>query len=227
ARLLSSVDARPVHPAAHSVGRDPSQVMQVPQRRPHRLARHLLPPLVEHPDEPVLRLLVVLGPHASFSPFAWKESLHQTQCGSLVELLSSLYAPDGTVAVAGFYDDVVPLTDEERAMIARTDLSEAQLLEATGAPAAWGDERFTVRERVSARPTLDINGLWSGYSGPGPKTIIPASAGAKLSSRLVADQDPQRVFELLEAHLQERAPDTVEVEVRLLTTGRPALVPFD
>src|SRR5690606_23584037 len=132
ARLLSSVDARPVHPAAHSVGRDPSQVMQVPQRRPHRLARHLLPPLVEHPDEPVLRLLVVLGSHASFSPFAWKESLHQTQCGSLVELLSSLYAPDGTVAVAGFYDDVVPLTDEERAMIARTDLSEAQLLEATG-----------------------------------------------------------------------------------------------
>src|SRR5690606_11230720 len=83
ARLLSSVDARPVHPAAHSVGRDPSQVMQVPQRRPHRLARHLLPPLVEHPDDPVLRLLVVLGSHASFSPFAWKESLHQTQCGSL------------------------------------------------------------------------------------------------------------------------------------------------
>jgi len=146
---------------------------------------------------------------------------------ALVELLSSLYAPDGTVAVEGFYDDVVPLTDEERSLIARTELSESELVEATGAPAAWGDERFTVRERVSARPTLDVNGLWSGYTGPGPKTIIPASAGAKLSSRLVADQDPHRVFELIEAHIDERAPDTVAVEVRLLTTGRPALVPFD
>ncbi len=146
---------------------------------------------------------------------------------ALVELLSTLYEPDGTVAVAGFYDDVVPLTDEERAMIAKTDLTDADLLEATGAPAAWGDERFTVRERVSARPTLDINGMWSGYTGPGPKTIIPATAGAKLSSRLVANQDPHRVFEQIEAHLKERAPETVAVEVRLLTTGRPALVPFD
>ncbi len=146
---------------------------------------------------------------------------------ALVELLSTLYEPDGTVAVAGFYDDVVPLTDEERAMIAKTDMTDAELLEATGAPAAWGDERFTVRERVSARPTLDINGMWSGYTGPGPKTIIPATAGAKLSSRLVANQDPHRVFEQIEAHLRERAPGTVAVEVRLLTTGRPALVPFD
>jgi acetylornithine deacetylase/succinyl-diaminopimelate desuccinylase-like protein len=146
---------------------------------------------------------------------------------ALVELLASLYRADGTVDVRGFYDDVVPLTGEERAMIARNDMSEAQLIEATGAPGAWGDARYTIRERVSARPTLDINGLWSGYSGPGPKTIIPASAGAKLSSRLVANQDPQRVFELIKAHLEERAPETVEVDVRLLTTGRPALIPFD
>lgn len=146
---------------------------------------------------------------------------------ALVELLAALFAPDGTVAVPGFYDDVAPLTDEERAMIARTDLTPAELLEATGAPAAWGDERFSIRERVSARPTLDVNGLWGGYAGPGPKTIIPASAGAKLSSRLVADQDPERVYELLEAFIEARAPDTVRVEVRLLTTGRPALVPFD
>src|SRR5690606_32249192 len=146
---------------------------------------------------------------------------------ALVELLAALFAPDGTVAVPGFYDDVAPLTDEERAMIARTDLTPAELLEATGAPAAWGDERFSIRERVSARPTLDVNGLWGGYAGPGPKTIIPASAGAKLSSRLVADQNPERVYELLEAFIEARAPDTVRVEVRLLTTGRPALVPFD
>src|SRR5690606_23375580 len=113
------------------------------------------------------------------------------------------------------------------AMIAKTDLTDAELVAATGVPAPWGDVRFTVRERVSARPTLDINGMWRGYSGPGPKTIIPASAGAKLSSRLVANQDPERVFELIEAHVAERTPDTVTAEVRLLTTGRPALIPFD
>ena len=146
---------------------------------------------------------------------------------ALVEILASLYNADGTIAVDGFYDDVVELTDAERAMIAKTDLSDEQLMEATGAPAAWGDERFTIRERVSARPTLDINGLWSGYSGPGPKTIIPASAGAKLSSRLVANQDPDQIFELIKRHIEERTPTTVNVEVRLLTTGRPALIPFD
>jgi acetylornithine deacetylase/succinyl-diaminopimelate desuccinylase-like protein len=112
-------------------------------------------------------------------------------------------------------------------MIAKTALSDEQLMEATGAPAVWGDERFTIRERVSARPTLDVNGLWSGYSGPGPKTIIPASAGAKLSSRLVANQAPERIYELIRAHIESVTPPTVRVETRLLTTGRPALIPFD
>lgn len=146
---------------------------------------------------------------------------------ALVEILATLYNRDGTIAVEGFYDDVVSLSDDERAMIAKTDLTESQLLEATGAPKAWGDARFTIRERVSARPTLDINGLWSGYAGPGPKTIIPATAGAKLSSRLVADQDPDRIFELIRTHVEDVSPSSVEVDVRLLTTGRPALIPFD
>lgn len=146
---------------------------------------------------------------------------------ALVEILATLYNRDGTIAVEGFYDDVVSLSDDERAMIAKTDLTESRLLEATGAPKAWGDARFTIRERVSARPTLDINGLWSGYAGPGPKTIIPATAGAKLSSRLVADQDPDRIFELIRTHVEDVSPSSVEVDVRLLTTGRPALIPFD
>ncbi len=145
---------------------------------------------------------------------------------ALVQILNSLYNPDGTIAAAGFYDDVVPLTDEERAMIAKTDLSDQQLKDATGAPAVWGDERYTIRERVSARPTLDINGMWSGYSGPGPKTIIPARAGAKLSSRLVGNQDPNRIYDVLKAHVESVTPPTVNVEVSLLTIGRPALIPF-
>ena len=146
---------------------------------------------------------------------------------ALVEILSKLYKPDNTIAVPGFYDDVVALSDEDRKMIAITDLTEEQFKEVTGAPAAWGDKRYTIRERVSARPTLDINGLWSGYSGPGPKTIIPSKAGAKLSSRLVANQNPERIFELLKKHIESVTPPTVKVQVKLLTKGKPALIPFD
>ena len=113
---------------------------------------------------------------------------------ALVEILSKLYNDDGTIAVPGFYDDVVPLTEDERQMVDKTAISEEQFREATGVPQSWGDANFTLRERVSARPTLDINGMWSGYSGPGPKTIIPAVAGAKLSSRLVANQDPDAIY---------------------------------
>ena len=147
---------------------------------------------------------------------------------ALVEIVSQLYnSEDNTIAVPGFYDDVVPLTDEERAMIEKTVLSEDQFKEATGVPAVWGDQNFTIKERVSARPTLDINGMWSGYSGPGPKTIIPAVAGAKLSSRLVANQNPDRVYEQIRDFVESIAPPTIEVTVSLLTTGKPALIPFD
>ncbi|MFN8471136.1 MAG: dipeptidase [Anaerolineae bacterium] len=146
---------------------------------------------------------------------------------ALVEILGKLYNTDGTIAIPGFYDDVVPLTDDERAMIAKTDLSEEQFKEATGVPAVWGDANYSIRERVSARPTLDINGLWSGWSGPGPKTIIPARAGAKISSRLVGNQDPNKIFELLKQYVTAITPPTVKVKVTLVTTGRPALIPYD
>ncbi len=164
-----------------------------------------------------------------------KEDLHSGFFGgathnpavALVEILSKLYNADGTIAVPGFYDDVAPLTDAERAMIAKNPFSEAQFKEATGSPASWGDKNFTLRERVSARPTLDINGIWGGYSGPGPKTIIPQKAGAKISSRLVGNQDPHKIFDLIKDYIASITPATVKVEVKLLTTGKPALIPFD
>jgi acetylornithine deacetylase/succinyl-diaminopimelate desuccinylase-like protein len=146
---------------------------------------------------------------------------------ALVQILASLYNPDGTIAAAGFYDDVVPLSQAERDMIAKVPFTEEQFKTATGVPAVWGDPNYTIRERVSARPTLDINGMWSGYSGPGPKTIIPSSAGVKISSRLVGNQDPHKIFECLKAHIELVSPPAVNVEVRLLTTGMPALIPFD
>jgi acetylornithine deacetylase/succinyl-diaminopimelate desuccinylase-like protein len=146
---------------------------------------------------------------------------------ALVEILGKLYNPDNTIAVPGFYDDVVALTAAERKMIAGTDLSEADYKSVTGVPAVWGDRKYTIRERLSARPTLEINGMWSGWTGPGPKTIVPARAGAKVSSRLVGNQDPHKIFELLKSHIESIAPPTVKVNVRLLTVGKPALFPFD
>lgn len=168
----------------------------------------------------------VQGPKEDLHSGFWGGATHNPAL-ALVEMLGKLYNPDNTIAAPGFYDDVVPLTEAERAMIAKTDLSEEQYKAVTGVPALWGDKRFTIRERLSARPTLDINGLWSGWTGPGPKTIIPQKAGAKLSSRLVANQDPHKIFELLKSYLESITPPTVKLSVRLLTTGRAALIPFD
>ena len=168
----------------------------------------------------------VTGPKEDLHSGFWGGATHNPAL-ALVEILGKLYNEDGTIAVPGFYDDVVALTDEERAMIAKNPLTEEQFKAATGVPALWGDADFTIRERVSARPTLEINGMWSGYSGPGPKTIIPAKAGAKLSSRLVGNQDPHRIFELIRAYIESITPPTVRVDVQLLTTGEPALISFD
>jgi acetylornithine deacetylase/succinyl-diaminopimelate desuccinylase-like protein len=168
----------------------------------------------------------VQGPTDDLHSGLWGGAVHNPAL-ALAEILSKLYNPDNTIAVPGFYDDVVPLTDEERAMIAKTDLSEEQYKQSTGVTAVWGDPNYTIRERISARPTLDINGLWSGWTGPGPKTIVPAKAGVKLSSRLVGNQDPHKIYEQIKSYIEAIAPPTVSVEVRLLTTGKAALFAFD
>lgn len=168
----------------------------------------------------------VQGPKEDLHSGFWGGATHNPAL-ALVEILRKLYNDDGTIAVPGFYDDVVDLNEAERTMLAQNPLTAEQFQAATGVPAVWGDARYTIRERVSARPTLDMNGLWSGYSGPGPKTIIPAKSGCKISSRLVGNQDPDKIFTLVQQYIASIAPPTVTVDVRLLTTGRPALIPFD
>jgi acetylornithine deacetylase/succinyl-diaminopimelate desuccinylase-like protein len=165
------------------------------------------------------------GPHDDLHSGFYGGAVHNPAL-ALVEILSKLHNPDHSIAVPGFYDDVVPLSDAERAEVAKTDMSEDQLKQATGAPAVWGESAFTIRERVSARPTLEINGIGSGWTGPGPKTIIPASAMAKVSCRLVGNQDPHKIYEQIKQFAESITPPTVNVEVRLLTTGEPALIDF-
>jgi acetylornithine deacetylase/succinyl-diaminopimelate desuccinylase-like protein len=169
----------------------------------------------------------VEGPKEDLHSGLWGGAVHNPAL-ALVEILGKLYNADNTIAVPGFYDDVVPLSDEERAMVAKTELSAEQFKQSTGVPEIWGwDTEYSIRESISARPTLDINGMWSGWSGPGPKTIIPQKAGAKISSRLVGNQDPHDIFEKLKSFIESITPPTVKVQVKLITTGKPALFAFD
>lgn len=133
---------------------------------------------------------------------------------ALAHILASLKAADGLILVPGFYDDVLPLTDDVRAAIARVPFDEAAYLAENGAIATFGEPGYTTRERLWARPTLDVNGLTSGWQGAGTKTVLPAEASAKITCRLVAAQNPERVFDLIQAHVQATCPAGVTVEVR-------------
>ena len=118
---------------------------------------------------------------------------------ALAALLAGLHDADGRVTLPGFYDDVVPLTEEERALLAKLPFDEQSwLADAGDSGATYGEAGHTTLERIWARPTAEVNGLWGGHTGPGGKTIIPKAAHAKLSFRLVADQEPAKVIESLQ-----------------------------
>jgi acetylornithine deacetylase/succinyl-diaminopimelate desuccinylase-like protein len=143
----------------------------------------------------------------------------------LVRLLAQLQDPaTGRVLIPGFYDRVRPIDDEERALLAQVPLDEATVRQLTGVPAVTGEIGYSLVERRGVRPTLDIHGLPGGFTGPGKKTVIPARARAKVSMRLVPDQDPEEIAHLFETHLHTLAPPTVGVEVRTLGTARPGYV---
>lgn len=145
---------------------------------------------------------------------------------ALAQILAGLRSVDGTVTVAGFYDDVLPLDDTVRAAIARVPYGDADLLAETGAPAVWGEPGYSTAERIFARPTLDVNGLTSGWQGAGTKTVLPAVASAKITCRLVAAQSPERIFDAIAAHVAAHCPPGVTAEVTR-NPGRadPFLVP--
>ena len=132
---------------------------------------------------------------------------------ALATILAGLKGPDGRIRLPGFYDAVRPLDDWERAEFARLPFSEAEFRESLGVPALVGEEGYTTVERKASRPTCDVHGLYGGYQGPGPKTVLPCSAGAKLSFRLVPDQDPKAVAKQLRAHVGAVCPPGVTCEL--------------
>jgi acetylornithine deacetylase/succinyl-diaminopimelate desuccinylase-like protein len=152
----------------------------------------------------------------------------QNPIHALVRLIDSLRAPDGTIRVEGFYDRVRPLSAEERTQIAEVPFDEAAYLQQIGVTETFGEPGYTTRERSWARPTLELNGLWGGFQGVGTKTVLPAEAHAKITCRLVADQDPAEIAELLQAHIEQHTPPGVTVTVNREVNGAlPYLMPMD
>lgn len=170
--------------------------------------------------------ITVTGPARDLHSGTYGGAVHNPNA-ALAALLAALHDADGRIAVPGFYDNVLVLSDEERAALARVPHGEAELLHESGAPAAWGEPGYSVVERTGARPTLEINGMWGGFTGEGFKTVIPSVARAKISCRLVPDQEPARIGELLRAHLAALAPPTVTVDVHEIHTGQPFVTHID
>ncbi|MGH7617464.1 MAG: dipeptidase [Gemmatimonadaceae bacterium] len=147
---------------------------------------------------------------------------------ALAALIASLHDADGRVAVEGFYDAVRDLTPAERADIAALPFEDAAYLAQVGAPETFGERGYSTLERQWARPTLEVNGMWGGYQGPGQKTVIPSEAHAKITCRLVPDQDPDEIVRLLSRHLERYAPRGTRVDISPADHGaRPYRIAAD
>lgn len=140
---------------------------------------------------------------------------------ALARILSTMHDAKGRVAIAKFYDKVRKWPAKERAAIRKLPFKEKNFLRETGAPALGGEQGFGTLERIWSRPTCEVNGLLSGYTGEGAKTVLPARAMAKVSCRLVPDQDPAQIAKLFRAHVKRVAPKGVEVDVKYIHGGKP------
>jgi acetylornithine deacetylase/succinyl-diaminopimelate desuccinylase-like protein len=147
---------------------------------------------------------------------------------ALVHLIDSMHTPQGKVAVEGFYDAVRPLSDIERSQIASIPFDESDYKAKLGVAELYGEPGFSTYERAWIRPTLEVNGIWGGFQGEGVKTVLPAIAHAKISCRLVPDQDPQETVRQVSAHVAKHAPVGVTVKVHPdLSLAAPYRIPHD
>ena len=142
---------------------------------------------------------------------------------ALCELIAGMHDDQGRIMLPGYYDKVRQIDEEERAELARLPMDEEFYLMQTGSPAIWGEAGYTPVERTGARPTLEVNGMLSGFTGEGSKTVLPSWAMAKISMRLVPDQDPEEVYQQLLLYMENNAPDTIRYEIKDMV-GSPATI---
>lgn len=145
----------------------------------------------------------------------------------LSKMIASLHDENNHITIPGFYDKVIEATDEERREMAKAPFSLDAYKQALDIEEVYGEKGYTTNERNSIRPTLDVNGIWGGYTGEGAKTVIPSKAFAKISMRLVPDQDPDEITELFMAHFESLAPKSVKVKVSPHHGGHPYVTPID
>lgn len=146
---------------------------------------------------------------------------------ALVELLDTLHDEDGRVTVDGFYDDVLPISDEERNVYASLGHDDEAYQASLGLPALHGEPGYSTLERLWVRPTLEVNGISGGFQGEGSKTVIPCAASAKISCRLVPGQDPDVIMDRIEAHIKKHLPHGAKAILTKGQGGKPYLAPYD
>lgn len=145
----------------------------------------------------------------------------------LAKMIASLHDENNHIAIPGFYDDVEELSKEEREMLNKAPFDIETYKQDLGVKALWGEKGYTTIERTGVRPTLEVNGIWGGYIGEGAKTVLPSKAYAKISMRLVPNQDSEKVTQLFKDHFEKIAPDYVKVEVKPHHGGEPVVTPTD
>ncbi|MFA7360985.1 MAG: dipeptidase [Candidatus Kapaibacterium sp.] len=168
----------------------------------------------------------VTGPNRDLHSGTFGGGVHNP-INALAEIITQLKDNKNKVLIDGFYDDVVALEQKERDEFKRLPFDEKKYKMDLGVEELYGEEGYTTIERVSARPTLDCNGIWGGYQGQGAKTVLPSVAGAKVSMRLVPNQDPDKVAELFEKYVMKIAPKSVKVKVTSLHGGKPSVTAID
>jgi acetylornithine deacetylase/succinyl-diaminopimelate desuccinylase-like protein len=144
----------------------------------------------------------------------------------LAETIAKLHDKNFRVTVPGFYDDVAVLSRQERKALNSLPWKEKEFRKTVGAPALCGEKGFSIVEQLWARPTLELNGIWGGYTGEGAKTVIPSKAYAKLSTRLVPNQKPEKIAKLVERHIRQLLPKSVKCKFEVLSTGKPWVAPY-
>lgn len=145
----------------------------------------------------------------------------------LCKLIAQLKDEDGVITIDHFYDDVLALSAAERNQINAVPIIQKEFEDSIGLPHAFGERGYTLQEQLAIRPTLDVNGIWGGYTGEGAKTVLPSKAFAKISMRLVPNQTPQKIAQLFAAYFEKIAPNTVTVKVTEHHGGKPCVTPID
>lgn len=168
----------------------------------------------------------LMGPNKDLHSGSFGGTVHNP-IQALSEIIASLHDKNGRVTIPGFYDDVRSLSAKERAAFKKLPWSDAKYAKGLGVKQLYGEKGFTTLERVWARPTLECNGIWGGFTGEGAKTVLPSKASAKISMRLVADQKAAKIAKLFEKHIMKIAPKSVTVSVKYLHGGEAALTPID